>query len=81
MLQHTETPIACGTNPDMWFETKDLAVQRRAIELCKQCPLALQCLDQCLELEAMLGHTLEGIHAGTTPTQRRKLQGKFKRIA
>lgn len=81
MLQHTDEPLACASNPDMWFAVKDIAAQRHAIEACKQCPMALLCLEQCLELEALLGHTVDGIHAGTTPAQRRKLQGKFKRIA
>lgn len=81
MLQHTDTPPPCSVAPENWFENQDISIQRQAIEICKQCPMALLCLEQCLELEALLGHTVDGIHAGTTPRQRRKLQGKFKRIA
>ena len=81
MLQHTDTKLPCSSDPEMWFESKDKLIQKEAIEACGHCPLALRCLEQCLELEALLGHTVDGIHAGTTPAQRRKLQGKFKRIA
>lgn len=80
MLQHTETPLACATDPETWFAVTK-AEKQFAIDQCKKCPMVLQCLDQCLELESMLGHTVEGIHAGTTPEQRRRLVGKFKRIA
>lgn len=73
----SDQPTPCATrDPEIWFKQ---ATKKLAINLCQQCPRILQCLDDALETERMLGHQMHGIHGGLDPTQRRKVA--MRRIA
>ena len=60
--------------PEMWFPFRDIyddSKRRRAIEICGDCPVKVECLAYALPLVE-----LEGIWGGLTKDQRRDLRRK-----
>lgn len=58
---------------DLWFPLEHdrdgrLEIDERAAALCASCPVQTECLDYALR------HNVEGIWAGTTPRERKKLR-------
>lgn len=67
----------CRTvDPEIFFSKRSEA---QAKALCSTCRIQLICLARTLETERDLGHQLEGVHGGTTKTERVNL--KLTRIA
>jgi WhiB family transcriptional regulator, redox-sensing transcriptional regulator len=64
--------------PDLWFSYS--ALQKRAVAICKQCPLRERCLDH-----AVSRPEVHGVWGGTTAEDRRALVeaagGTFKEPA
>lgn len=57
---------------EVFFSTKR-ADQEKAMRLCRTCFRAEACLAETLQTERLLGHALEGIHAGTTKSERQRV--------
>jgi WhiB family redox-sensing transcriptional regulator len=47
-LLSAAAPLACGTNPDLFFAESPLDVAR-AKELCAECPVRAACLAEAIE--------------------------------
>lgn len=78
-MLNTDKPTPCmQQNPELWF-SKRKADQLRAKNFCLSCPVILQCLEDALETEKLMGQSLHGIHAATTPEERQTV--RVKRIA
>lgn len=63
---------ACRTHPDpdLWFaDGHSKTRQRKAIAICRTCPVRAACLAHALTVRG-----LDGIWAGTTPNQRTRLR-------
>ena len=68
------SPTAWTDRPDeaQWGGTDD---HKAAIRICKRCPVANQCLEYIMTLEANEGRSgRSGIYAATTPQQRIRIQ-------
>lgn len=65
-----------STDPELWFSTRRRD-QERAKTLCRSCKAAATCLEETLETERNLGHTLHGIFAGTTEQERQQVLTKL----
>lgn len=70
-------------DPDLWFpDIKDggphgyMRAQRRAIEICAQCPVVPECREYVLQIERTvpLGDTRHGIWGGLPGTQRAEIE-------
>lgn len=73
---------APGRNPDEWFpidlntgmgtRRRREECERRALALCRFCPVALECLELAIRTEGPArGH---GVSGGTTPWQRQAIK-------
>lgn len=65
----TESPTPCVKNPDLWFSRVGRDI-KQAKQLCQACPKMLQCLEDALETESLMGQQMHGIHGGLTPEER-----------
>jgi hypothetical protein len=65
--------MPCRQNePELWFSSIR-ADQAKAKRLCRSCFRIEACLAETLETERHLGHALQGVHAGTTKTERQRV--------
>lgn len=65
-------------DPELWFSTRT-ADKERAKFLCRTCPVALACLTDTLDYEAMTNETRHGIHGGLDESERRQFARRQKR--
>ena len=67
-------PTPCNQqDSELWFSTRKQD-KARAKALCHDCMQRLDCLEDALEMESMLGVSIHGIHGGLDPKQRVGLQ-------
>jgi WhiB family redox-sensing transcriptional regulator len=60
-----EDALCLGADGEMWFE----AVPVAAVRICRQCPVAAECLGY-----ALARPDLDGVWGGTTPKERKRLR-------
>ena len=67
--------------PDMWWDASDFfpsrgysATSRRAIEICRTCPVMAECAQYALDNDER-----SGIWGGLTPDVRRVMRGRKRR--
>ncbi|MFJ6667470.1 WhiB family transcriptional regulator [Streptomyces sp. NPDC091383] len=90
MSKHTPKPtdrtwlklafcLAADVDPDTFFPDQNLSGLSKAREICKQCPVAQQCLAECLAAEGgKTAASRHGVYAGTTPKQRERLYHQMR---
>lgn len=62
--------LCAQADPDMWFPEKgDHRSARRAKEVCRRCPVRVECAEY-----AMAEPSLDGVWGGTTYLERRQLR-------
>ncbi|MEW1952811.1 WhiB family transcriptional regulator [Terrabacter sp. NPDC080008] len=66
--------ICSSVDPELWFQESDTSSARRAISLCRQCPVRAMCL-----ASALVFREEYGISGGLTPSQRRPLESRLMR--
>ena len=66
----------CAEIPgDLWFaDSTHTAENKRAKQICKECPVRQECLE-----DALVHNMQHGIWGGMTPLERRSLKRKMKR--
>jgi WhiB family redox-sensing transcriptional regulator len=63
----------CGqVDPELWFPEKG-TLARRAVTLCRQCAVRVECL-----ADALVNGENDGVRAGFTPRDRRPIVRAFK---
>lgn len=76
----TEEPTPCmTTDPEIWFSLRSVGKTKLAKQLCHTCPVRLECLQQCIEYEALSLEDLHGVFGGTTPNERRALLNRKRK--
>ncbi|MET9012278.1 WhiB family transcriptional regulator [Streptomyces olivaceoviridis] len=65
---------ADDVDPETFFPDQNVAGLAKARAICKGCPVARQCLADCLEAEGgRAAANRHGVYAGMTPKQRERL--------
>jgi hypothetical protein len=65
----------CSADPETFLSevTTDIRLSKR---ICERCPLRVTCLEQTLELEDQLGHTIKGTAGATTQQERVEIHAR-----
>lgn len=72
----------CTTDPEAMFPGRSTEKTTHARNICAQCPVRLECLQDALDTERGTGITArDGIRAGLTPAQRHKAYRKGETAA
>lgn len=70
-----EQAVCARVDPEVWFPaSRRIAELNRAKELCADCPVRAQCLDEAMRAEGAAGASnRSGVFGGQSPTARRRL--------
>lgn len=75
-MAHWHSKALCVEIPgDLWFaDSTHTAENKRAKQICKECPVRVECLE-----DALKGNIQFGVWGGLTPLERRALKRKMRR--
>lgn len=72
MSSWADSALCAQSDPELWFPEKG-GTSSAAIDTCRQCPVATQCLEFALAHERTSMVNVDGVWGGTTAKQRKTM--------